>query len=1171
MKIYKLLILFFTVCMTCQARLQSGNVSFSVRRLQTEYAVTPLGIDTELPRFSWQMEAPYFERGQWQAAYQITVSDEEGKLVWNSEKTKGGNSLNIEYAGIPLQPSTRYWWTVNVWNQKGEQASESSWFETGLMSRDHAYQGWDGAKWIGGGDKDMTLYSHYLPVFRLDFSLRLDKVSNSTRASFIYGANDTRLMDRNKNLYHLENKKNESYIKVELDIAPLASDKEAILNIYRVGYHPDDKSDTPYVSFPIPQNLIDKDNKYACHVVKLSSELGFTKFYIDNSKKEVGSVNLNPLGQGGDFIAFPVVGDIGFFVPAKQGAFFSKVNIVNYRTPSNVVSTVKDGEYRVVSGTNDFWEIFTPKGNSSPMLRTVFASPDMEIAKARLYVTARGIYEIYLNGRRVGNDYFNPGVTQYNKTHLYQTFDVTDYIHSGQNAIGAFLAEGWWSGGATFTGDNWNFFGDRQSLLAKLVITYKNGQEKVIVTDPSTWQYFSNGPILYGSFFQGEVYDALKDAEIEGWSTASYTATNWKPATEVVLEGNVSTAGNPNMPWVNDYSDYKLMGQFGQTVQAVNELTALSVEEVRPGVYVYDMGQNMVGVPKVKLSGIKPGTRIYLRFAEVKYPDLPEYAANVGMIMLENIRAAMAQDIYIARGGEEIIFPRFTYHGYRFIEITGIDTPIPIEAVKGVVLSSIHKLASHYETSNAMVNKLWENITWSSFGNFLSIPTDCPQRNERLGWAGDISVFSRTATYLADVPQFLRRYLQAMRDVQRNDGCFPDIAPLGGGFGGLLWGSAGITVPWECYQQYGDKVLLNEHYDAMKQYISHILDKMIDQETGLLVQNRAWGDLGDWLGLEDEKNDRSLLWEAYFIYDLELMHKMAVALGKGSDAEWFRKLHDERKAFFNKIYIRPSDSKTVFSSFIPDKQGTLIDIQTSYVLPLVFDIINNEQKSKVIKNLIETVTRKNTTDRGKLCPTYSLMTGFIGTAWISKALSDNGYSDIAYHLLQQTSYPSWLYSVDQGATTIWERLNSYTHVDGFGGNNRMNSFNHYSFGAVGSWMYNYSLGIQRDEASPGFKHFILKPEIDLTGKMKYAKGYYDSMYGRIGSGWKVENEIAYYTFNIPGNTSALVCLPASSVKDIKESGKDIHKKHEGIKFISEDNGTVTFELLSGNYFFEVKR
>ena len=258
---------------------------------------------------------------------------------------------------------------------------------------------------------------------------------------------------------------------------------------------------------------------------------------------------------------------------------------------------------------------------------------------------------------------------------------------------------------------------------------------------------------------------------------------------------------------------------------------------------------------------MKPGTRICLRFAEVKYPDLPEYKDNTGMIMLENIRAAMAQDIYITKGGEETILPRFTYHGYRFVEITGIGDPLPTESVKGVVLSSIHELASRYETSNAKVNKLWENITWSSFANFISIPTDCPQRNERLGWAGDISVFSRTATYLADVPQFLRRYLRSMRDVQREDGRFPDIAPLGGGFGGMLWGSAGITVPWECYQQYGDKVLLAEHYDAMKRYISYILAKTVDPKTNLLVQNRAWGDLCDWLGLEDNRNDKSLLWE----------------------------------------------------------------------------------------------------------------------------------------------------------------------------------------------------------------------------------------------------------------------------------------------------------------------
>lgn len=261
--------------------------------------------------------------------------------------------------------------------------------------------------------------------------------------------------------------------------------------------------------------------------------------------------------------------------------------------------------------------------------------------------------------------------------------------------------------------------------------------------------------------------------------------------------------------------------------------------------------------------------------------------------MLENIRAAMAQDKYITKGGNETYSPRFTYHGYRFVEITGIDKALPVENVKGIVLSSIDRLDSHYETSNEKVNKLWNNIVWSTYANFLSIPTDCPQRNERLGWAGDISVFSRTSTYLADVPQFLRRYLRAMRDVQREDGRFPDVAPIGCGFGGLLWGSAGITVPWEIYQQYGDKVVLSEHYDAMCRYIDYIFEKNIDPGTNLLVQEKVWGNLGDWLGPEDNKNDKTLMWEAYFIYDLEIMSKVAAILGKTADAEKYGKLHDE--------------------------------------------------------------------------------------------------------------------------------------------------------------------------------------------------------------------------------------------------------------------------------------
>lgn len=1147
----------------------AADTFFQLKKLQVEYAVTPLGIDVENPRFSWQMEGMTGERGLLQKARQIIVTDEAGVQVWNSKRITDDKSLNIEYAGLPLKAATRYLWTIHVWDAKNRKASASSWFETGLMSSDRTYQGWSGAKWIGADDKDRTFYSHYLPVFKLNFSLQLDEASKTTCSGFIYGANDERLMERYKNLYQLENKKDESYIKVELDIAPLLSGKKAVLNIYRAGYHPNDKKDVPYKSFAIPQEIINEHNKYDWHTISLRSNLGFTQFYVDNTDKQIGSVNLNPLGQGGDFIAFPMVGDVGYFVPSGQAASFSKVEIANFRSPANVITTLQDAARRIDGTTTDIFHIFTPDSHSAPILRTVFTSSDTKVKKARLYVTSRGIYEMYLNGRRVGNDYFNPGITQYNKTHLYQTFDVTEYIHSGRNALGALLSEGWWSGGATFTGDNWNFFGDRQSLLAKLVITYTDGQEKVIITEPSTWQYYNKGPICYGSFFQGEVYDALCDAKVEGWSTATYDAVDWKPTCEVTLEGNISTEGNPDKPWVNDYSDFELIGQFGQTVKAKTELTALSMEEVRPGVFVYDMGQNMVGVPKIKLSGMKPGTRICLRFAEVKYPDLPEYKDNTGMIMLENIRAAMAQDIYITKGGEETILPRFTYHGYRFVEITGIGDPLPTESVKGVVLSSIHELASRYETSNAKVNKLWENITWSSFANFISIPTDCPQRNERLGWAGDISVFSRTATYLADVPQFLRRYLRSMRDVQREDGRFPDIAPLGGGFGGMLWGSAGITVPWECYQQYGDKVLLAEHYDAMKRYISYILAKTVDPKTNLLVQNRAWGDLCDWLGLEDNRNDKSLLWEAYFIYDLELMSKIATVLGEAADAEEYRKLHYDRKAFFNSTYLQPETRKTIHSAFIPEKQGTLVDTQTSYVLPLIFGIIDEGDKPKFIKNLMETIVRENKTEQGKGCPPYSLMTGFIGTVWISKALSDNGCSEAAYGLLQQTNYPSWLYSVEQGATTIWERLNSYTHEDGFGGNNRMNSFNHYSFGAVGAWMYNYSLGIERDENSPGFQHFVLKPEVDATGNMTYAKGHYNSMYGRIESAWRVEGNAVIYQCTVPANTTATLHLPATSVKNIVEGNRTL-KKSKGIEYVGTEDGKVILRLLSGRYSFEIR-
>lgn len=1153
--------------------------------LRVEYEETPLGIDVEQPRFSWQMESP--KQGQSQKAYKIVVTDERGKEMWNSGKVYSDLSLNISYEGEPLRPRTGYKWNVIVWNQEDKMISAESAFETGLMQP--SIKAWNDAKWIGGGDDDLVLYPDYLPTFNINYTIQLDQESGTTQAGFLFGANDPRLMDRNKNIYNLQNERNESYVEVELDISGLERGETAFLNIYRVGYAPGDVKDKPFQRLAIAPALINLSNRYEPHNLHLKTMYSVTDFYVDGDDEnhKIGSVTINPIGGSWDFITFPLLCEIGFAVKTNQIAKFTQVEVANHRVPNNLLFattpvyqeqwapilendhiTYKNGSFEIKG--NDTGALITAniQRNSMPMLRTTFQSNKSTIKKARLYVTARGIYEVYMNGKRVGDDYFNPGLTQYNKHHMYQTYDVTDHLRSGDNALGVILGEGWWSGAITYMGYLWNLFGDRQSLLAMLVITYSDGKEEIVVTDPEKWSYYNNGPIQYSSFFQGEVYDARKETLIDGWSKSSYDDSAWKKAIEINPENIVydRVIEQHQMPAVNDFTNLKLIGQQGQTVKKIDELTALDMEEVRPGVFVYDMGQNMVGIPRIELMGLPKGKQIKLRFAEVKYPELPEFKENEGMIMLENIRGALAQDTYITRGGKEYIQPRFTFHGYRYIEITGIDQPIPLDAVKGLVLSSVHELASNYETSNKKINKLWENITWSSKGNFLSIPTDCPQRNERMGWSGDISVFSRTATYLAYLPQFLRRHMMAMRDTQREDGRFADVAPIGGGFGGILWGSAGITVAWESYMQYNDIRMLEEHYEAMKSYIHYLL-QYIDPETGIMTE----GNLGDWLGPEQENNDNSLLWEAYFIYDLQRMHRIASLLNKPEDAEWFFKLLTERKQFFNQTYLDPKSGRTIHSGFRePHRKGETVGTQTSYLLPLAFDICDNTTKERVLEQLIFRIKNNSPGGGGENYAPYSLMTGFIGTAWLNSVLSDLGHTETAYRILQHTGYPSWLYSVEQGATTIWERLNSYTKENGFSGNNSMNSFNHYSFGAIGSWMYNHSLGIKRDENHPGFKHFVLQPKPDPTEEMTWAKGHYDSTYGRIESEWQINSNHYFYRFKVPSNSTATLYLQASSTDLIREENKPLASS-QCVEILEEKNGQVIMKLLSGDYQFRVKK
>jgi alpha-L-rhamnosidase len=900
------------------AVLSHSFANVSIDNLTVDYQKTPLGIDQPTPHFSWQMKSLDNKQGYVQKAWQLVVTDAKNQIVWDSKKVDSGISLGIEYTGQPLKPTTRYNWKVMVWDNTGKQSTNSSWFETGLMNPD--ISAWSGATWIGGGDNDLVLYAHYLSVFKCQFSLQLDKAGNSTKAAFVIGANDRRLMSKDLNLMGVQSGKDQSYIAFELDISGVNSTPTGLakLNIYRVGYDKTDKPDVPLKILDIPQSLINEANKYDKHTVLADCNFGLFELFVDGretanklsektneppSRFGPRGINLNPVGSGNNFISFPMVADIGFRVPENQTAHFSQVEIRNFRYPSNALFaenlngqpytgifkspglTVENGQY-IIKGKALI--LADPSRNAAPMLRNTFTTQSKPIAKARLYVTARGIYEVYLNGNRVSNDYFNPGLTQYNKHHMYQTYDITASVKSGQkNAVGAWLSEGWWSGNVTYSGENWNYFGDRQSLLSKLVITYTDGSEQLVTSTPTEWKLFTDGPVRYGSFFQGEVYDATKEALVKSWSTPGYDDTNWKATVAVPLDGT-AYKGSFTDPLGRtsslDYSTFKLIGQMGDNASLVKTMSALTVEEVRPKVFVYDMGQNMVGFPQIQIRNGKKGQVITMRYAEVKYPTLDEYKENTGMVMMENIRAALTQDLYVLKGGDATIQPRFTFHGYRYLELTGIDQAIPVADVNGLVISSISTLASSYETSNPLVNKLWKNITWSLRSNFLSIPTDTPARNERMGWSGDISVFSRSATYLTNADLFLRRHLLAMRDVQAENGRFTDVAPLGGGFGGTLWGSAGIVVAWETYRQYGDVALLQEHYDAMKRYIA-FLETKIDKNTGILNE----GPLGDWLSPEGNKNDNTLFWMAYFAYDLEIMSNVAIVLGKSDEAARFAK------------------------------------------------------------------------------------------------------------------------------------------------------------------------------------------------------------------------------------------------------------------------------------------
>jgi len=684
----------------------------------------------------------------------------------------------------------------------------------------------------------------------------------------------------------------------------------------------------------------------------------------------------------------------------------------------------------------------------------------------------------------------------------YQAYDVTALLQPGDNAMGALLANGWFSG---HIGNGANqFFGKVPAFLAQLEVTYADGRTQQIVTDTS-WKS-EQSPILATDFMLGETYDAR--LEVKDWARAGLDDSKWNAAA------------------VRDESARKLEAQIMEPVRQIVELKSKAVTEPKPGCWVYDLGQNMVGVVRLKVSA-PAGTKVTLRHAEMLNPD--------GTLYTKNLRGAPSVDHYLCKGdGTEVWQPTFTFHGFRYVELTGLPGRPDSDAVTGIVIASDTPQTGEFSCSDPRLNQLQANIQWGQRGNYVSIPTDCPQRDERLGWMGDAQVFIRTATYNADVAAFFTKWLVDVDDGQSPEGSFSDVNPNTMGCGSVpAWGDAGVICPWTIYEVYGDKRILEEHLLAMTKWVEYLRA----HSTNLIRDKDRGNDYGDWLSIGAD-TPKDLIGTAYFAYSTHLLAKSCRALGRETAAKKYEQLFADIKAAFNQRYVA-ADGRI--------KGNT----QCVYAMALKFELLPDELRAKAAQYLEDDIKAKG----------GHLSTGFVGVSYLLPVLTQAGKADTAYRLLLQDTFPSWLFSVKHGATTIWERWDGWTPEKGFQ-DPGMNSFNHYSLGSCGEYLFGGVGGIR--PASPGYKTIRIKPVIRKG--LTWAKTSYDSINGIIATSWRNDGQRLALEVVVPANTTATICVPARDLASITESGKPAAST-EGVKFLRMEKDTAMFEVGSGTYKF----
>lgn len=820
--------------------------------------------------------------------------------------------------------------------------------------------------------------------------------------------------------------------------------------------------------------------------------------------------------------------DISQFVPyngkplQSANRYYWKVRYWNYRGCVSGWSDIQWFETAFLK--EDDWKadwIAAVKSKDSRPPRSVLMKKEFsinkELASARLYITGLGNYVAYINGQRVGNDLLTPGWTDYRQKVQYQIYDVTGMMQKGHNTFGAILGNMWWSSGLGWQGGS-TYSNGPLRLKGQLHLTFTDGSLEIIPTDTS-W-HFTESPIVYNHIYHGETYDAR--LEIPDWSKASST-----------------TPGRWTKVTVLDTFHVKLVAQQDPPIRKSEQITPVSITEPKKGIYVFDFGQNIVGWAQLSVQA-PAGTNIEMRFAELLHDD--------GTVAQENLRQAKATDRYICKGqGTETWEPMFTYHGFRYVQVKGLKKKPNREALTGIVIHSSAPFRGKFECSDTLLNQIWKNITWGQRGNMMSVPTDCPQRDERLGWMGDAHIFAPTAFFNMNMNRFFVKWMRDITDCQDTSGYVYDVNPalVVGGPAKPGWGDAVVIVPYVTYLFSGDRTVLEENYAAMKKWV-HYMDAKAKNNL-YEFGDGDWGGYGDWVAVVPSPTKPT--GGLYHYYSTKLLSEIAGILGMKEDSA----------ALANRLPLIAQAYNAKY--FYPDSGHYIANTQTMNLLPVAFGLAPENLRADLIKRVVENVVQRDT----------HLSTGFMGTAYLLPLLSDYGYHDLAWKVATQTTYPSWGYMVRKGATTIWELWNSDTERP-----EGMNSRNHFAYGSVGEWYYRYLAGLQPVIRQPGFKNILFHPR--PAGDLTYASAELMTGYGLTSIAWKKNQDQMSIDLRIPANSSGIIRIPFNKEKntEITENGKLIWKNgkrgksSQGLTFVKQEIDFLEFEVGAGSYHFFIK-